>query len=197
MGIELSELLVPDAEAWRGWLVDNHEGSPGVWLVLHKKGGRVTELDYDAALAEALCFGWIDGQLGRRDEGSYRQRFTPRRGTSPWSSRNVDYVARLITEGRMTAAGYAAVEQAKANGRWDAAYAGPATAEMPQDFADAIAADPAAQAMFDVLSAANRYAFIWRIGQAKRPQTRAKRITEYVAMLSAGKTIHPQRKKPS
>lgn len=194
MAVELEELLVPDAEQWRDWLVRRHADSPGVWLVLGKKGGQVTALTYDLALDEALCFGWIDGQIGRRDEGSFRQRFTPRRPKSPWSSRNVGHVARLIDSGRMTDAGLAAIEAAKADGRWQAAYAGPASAETPADFAAAIAANPAAQAMFEVLTSTNRYAFTWRIGQAKRPETRAKRIAQYVEMLARGETIHPQKR---
>ena len=120
MAVELPELLLPDAAAWRAWLAENHASSPGVWLVLTKKGGRVTELDYAAALDEALCFGWIDGQVGRRDEGSTRQRFTPRRSRSTWSRRNVEHIARLTAEGRLTPAGQAAVDAAKADGRWQA-----------------------------------------------------------------------------
>src|SRR5579875_496503 len=98
---ELPELLVPDAEAWHAWLDSHHADHPGVWLVLHKKGGQTTALTYDQALDEALCFGWIDGQVGRRDDGSYRQRFTRRRPNSPWSARNVGHVARLTDAGRM------------------------------------------------------------------------------------------------
>lgn len=197
MPIELAELLVADAGQWRDWLERQHAQSPGVWLVLHKVGGQVTTLDYDAALDEALCFGWIDGQLGRRDAGSYRQRFTPRRPRSPWSARNVGHVARLMEQGRMAAAGLAAVEAAQADGRWEAAYAGAATAEVPADFLAAIAANPAAQAMFAQLTSTNRYAFTWRIGQAKRPKTRAKRIADYVDLLAQGKTLHPQRRTPA
>jgi uncharacterized protein YdeI (YjbR/CyaY-like superfamily) len=115
---ELVELLVQDAEAWRAWLDNHHADHPGVWLVLHKKGGQTTTLTYPQALDEALCFGWIDGQIGRRDDDSYRQRFTPRRPNSPWSARNVEYVARLTEAGRMRPAGLAAVDAAKAQGRW-------------------------------------------------------------------------------
>ena len=142
MAVELEELLVPDAAAWRAWLEANHADSPGVWLVLHKKGGTVTELDYDAALDEALCFGWIDGQVRKRDDGSYFQRMTRRGPKSPWSERNVGHVARLEEAGKMTAAGRAAVDSAKADGRWEAAYSGQATAEVPADLAAAIAAVP-------------------------------------------------------
>jgi len=196
MAVELPELLVPDATAWRAWLAENHASSPGVWLVLTKKGGRVTSLDYAAALDEALCFGWIDGQVGRRDEGSMRQRFTPRRPRSAWSRRNVEHIARLTAEGRLMPAGQAAVDAAKSDGRWEAAYAGPAANELPGDLAVALATNPAAQAMWDTLTSQNRYAITYRVGQAKRAETRAKRIAEFVAMLERGETIHPQRRKP-
>ena len=196
LAVELPELLVPDAAAWRAWLTDNHASSPGVWLVLTKKGGQVTELDYAAALDEALCFGWIDGQVGRRDEGSMRQRFTPRRPRSQWSKRNVEHVARLTAEGRLTPAGQAAVDAAKADGRWQAAYAGPAANELPDDLASALAASPSAKAMWDVLTSQNRYAITYRIGQAKRAETRARRVAEFVAMLERGETVHPQRARP-
>ncbi len=194
MAVELPELLVPDAAAWRAWLADNHASSPGVWLVLGKKGGQVTALNYAAALDEALCFGWIDGQAGRRDEGSMRQRFTPRRPRSAWSRRNVEHIARLSAEGRLTPAGQAAVDAARADGRWDVAYAGSAAAEVPPELATALDASPSARQMWDILTSQNRYAITYRIGQAKRPETRARRIAEFVAMLERGETVHPQRR---
>jgi uncharacterized protein YdeI (YjbR/CyaY-like superfamily) len=197
MAIELEELLVPDAQAWRAWLEANHANSPGVWLVLHKKGGDVTELDYEAALLEALCFGWIDGQARKRDAGSSFQRMTRRGPKSLWSARNVGHVARLEAEGRMTAAGRAAVDSAKADGRWEAAYAGQATAEVPADLAEAIAAVPAAQEMFDALTAVNRYSLIYRTNSVKRAATRERKIAGFVEMLARGETPHPQQKKPA
>lgn len=193
---ELPELLLPDERAWRSWLSDNSATSAGVWLVLHKRGGNVTTLTYDQALEEALCVGWIDGQIGRRDSESYRQRFTPRRPRSAWSARNVALVGNLVATDRMKPAGLAAVEAAQADGRWDAAYPGPAGAKIPDDLAAAIRADPHAQATFDVLTSANRYALIYRVNDAKRPSTRAKRIAQYVEMLAAGQTIHPQQTRP-
>lgn len=196
MPIELEELLVPDAAAWRSWLEANHSTSPGVWLVLHKKGGQVTELDYAAALDEALCFGWIDGQARRRDEASSYQRMTPRGPRSIWSARNVTYVARLEEAGKMTDAGRAAVAAAKADGRWDAAYSGQATAEVPADLAAAIAAVPAAQAMFGVLTKTNRYALIFRTNSAKQAATRERRIAGFVGMLARGETPYPQKRRP-
>jgi uncharacterized protein YdeI (YjbR/CyaY-like superfamily) len=196
MANELQELLVPDAAAWRAWLESHHTDSPGVWLVLHKKGGEVTELDYDAALDEALCFGWIDGQVRRRDGGSYVQRMTRRTRKSPWSERNVGHVARLEAAGKMTAEGRAAVESAKADGRWEAAYAGQAKAEVPGDLAVAIAAVPEAQAMFDVLSSVNRYALIYRTNSVKQAATRERKIAGFVEMLARGETPYPQKKPP-
>jgi uncharacterized protein YdeI (YjbR/CyaY-like superfamily) len=196
MANELQELLVPDAAAWRAWLETHHADSPGVWLVLHKKGGEVTELDYDAALDEALCFGWIDGQIRRRDGGSYFQRMTRRNPKSPWSERNVGHVARLEAAGKMAAAGRAAVESAKADGRWEAAYSGQANAVLPEDLALAIAAVPEAQAMFDVLTSVNRYALIYRTNSVKQAATRERKIAGFVEMLARGETPHPQKKPP-
>jgi len=191
---ELSELTVPDAAAWRQWLAENHASSAGVWLVLAKKSAtEPTSLTYDQALDEALCFGWIDGQVRRGDPSSYRQRFTPRRARSQWSQRNVGLAERLVSEGRMHAAGLAELDRAKADGRWQAAYAGPASIEVPSDLAAALAAEPAAQAMFESLTSQNRYAVLYRIGSAKRPDTRARRVAQYTAMLARGETIHPQK----
>lgn len=196
MADDLPELLVPDAAGWRAWLEQHHDSAPGVWLVLHKKGGDVTSLVYEDAVCEALCFGWIDGQARRRDEGSSLQRMTPRGPRSRWSARNVERVGRLERAGLMHEAGLAAVRAAQADGRWEAAYAGPATAEVPADLADAIAADPAAQAMFEVLTSTNRFALIHRLGAVKRPETRARKIREFVEMLARQETPHPQKRRP-
>lgn len=196
MAVELPELLLPDAEAWRAWLQENHAKSPGVWLVQHKKGGSVTTLTYDQALEHALCFGWVDGQIGRRDGGSYVTRFTPRTPKSKWSKNNVVNVERLEEAGLMTDAGRAVVDAAKADGRWEQAYAGQATAELPADLAAAIAANPSAQEMFDLLTAVNRYAVIYRTNSAKKPETRAKKIADFVAMLARHETIYPQKRRP-
>jgi uncharacterized protein YdeI (YjbR/CyaY-like superfamily) len=196
MAIELEELLVKDAAEWRRWLQDHHSSSPGVWLVLHKKGGNVTELDYDAALDEALCFGWIDGQVKKRDAESYVQRMTRRGPRSLWSARNVGHVERLEAAGKMTAAGRAAVDAAKADGRWESAYAGQASAVVPEDLAAAIAAVPEAQAMFDVLSSVNRFALIYRTESAKQASIRAKKIAGFVDMLARHESPFPQKKQP-
>ncbi|MBP1137719.1 uncharacterized protein YdeI (YjbR/CyaY-like superfamily) [Arthrobacter sp. PvP023] len=197
MAIELEELLVKDAAEWRSWLEQHHTTSPGVWLVLHKKGGNTTELDYEAALQEALCFGWIDGQGRRRDDDSSFQRMTRRGPKSVWSARNVDRIEKLEAAGRMTATGRAAVEAAKADGRWEAAYSGAASAEVPADLAAAIAAEPRAQAMFDVLTSVNRFALIYRTNSVRQAATRERKIAGFVEMLARGETPYPQKKRPA
>jgi uncharacterized protein YdeI (YjbR/CyaY-like superfamily) len=196
-GADLAELVVADAEALRAWLVDHHATSPGVWLALTKKGGTVTTLTWQQAVDEGLCFGWIDGQARKRDEATSWIRFTPRRPRSSWSQRNVAHVARLEAQGRMLPSGRAAVEAAMADGRWAAAYAPPSEAEVPADLMAAVAADPAARAMFDVLTKTNRFALIHRLNSVKRAQTRERKISEFVAMLSRHETIYPQKAKPA
>ena len=194
MAVELSELIVRDAMAWHRWLGKHHAQPDGVWLVLAKKGTmKPTSLTYDQALDEALCHGWIDGQAGRRDEGTYRQRFTPRRRRSAWSKRNTDKAERLLAEGRMHPAGIAEMERAKADGRWEAAYGGSAEIEVPPELAAALAANPKARAMFEALSSQNRYAILYRLGTAKRADTRTRRVDQFVAMLARGQTIYPQK----
>jgi uncharacterized protein YdeI (YjbR/CyaY-like superfamily) len=197
VGAELDELIVADAEALRAWLLGNHATSTGVWLGLGRKGGTVTTLTWQQAVDEALCFGWIDGQARKGDQDVSWIRFTPRTARSSWSQRNVAHVARLETQGRMLAAGRAAVEAAKANGRWAVAYAPPSEAEVPADLVAAIAADPAAQAMFDVLTKTNRFSLIYRINAVKRAETRERKIGEFVAMLARHETIHPQKARPA
>ncbi len=191
---EPDELIVADAAGWRAYL--EATDADGVWLVLAKKGTtEPTRLSYFEALEEALCFGWIDGQVRRRDEHSYRQRFTPRRARSVWSQRNVAHAERLLAAGRMAPGGLVAIERAKADGRWAAAYAGQATIEVPAELADALASHPKAAATFETLSSQNRYAILHRIALAKRPETRTRRIGQFVAMLARGETIHPQKPK--
>jgi uncharacterized protein YdeI (YjbR/CyaY-like superfamily) len=192
---DVPELTVADVDAWRAWLAEHHEEPVGVWLVLAKKGTtQPTSLTYDQALDEALCQGWIDGQVRSFDASTYRQRFTPRRTRSPWSRRNIGIVARLTAEGRMQPAGLAEVARAQADGRWDAAYAGPATIEVPDDLVAALAEQPAARTAFEGLTARNRYAILYPIVTAVRPETRARRIEQYVAMLARGETPYPQRR---
>jgi len=197
MAAEPPELTVPDAAAWRVWLGEHHAEPGGVWLVLAKKGTEEpTSLTYDQALEEALCHGWIDGQVRRRDEATYRQRFTPRRRRSSWSERNTGIAERLLAEGRMHPAGAAEMKRAKADGRWGAAYRGQASIEVPPDLAAALAAEPQAQAMFEGLDSRNRYAVLYRISSAKRADTRARRIEQFVTMLARGETVYPQKRRP-
>jgi len=193
-----SELILRDAAAWRSWLAKHHAEPDGVWLVLAKKGTvEPTSLTYDDALEEALCHGWIDGQVRRRDETTYKQRFTPRRARSPWSKRNVGIAERLVAEGRMHAAGQAELERAKSDGRWDAAYAGSATIEVPEDLANALAENPRAQRMFERLTSQNRYAVLYRVTTAKRADTRRRRIEKYVSILARDETPYPQKRPAS
>jgi uncharacterized protein YdeI (YjbR/CyaY-like superfamily) len=196
MGADLEELVVADAEALRAWLLENHATSTGVWLALGRKGGTVTTLTWQQAVDEALCVGWIDGQGRKGDQDVSWIRFTPRTARSSWSQRNVAHVARLEAEGRMLPAGRAAVEAAQADGRWAAAYAPPSEAEAPADLVAAIAAEPAAQAMFDVLTKTNRFALIYRINAVKRAETRERKIGEFVAMLARHETFYPQKARP-
>ena len=194
---DLPELVVADASEWHSWLTANHSKSKGVWLVLAKKGTKKpTTLLYDEALDEAICFGWIDGQLGRRNNETFRRRFTPRNPRSPWSQRNVAIAERLRLSGRMHRSGEDEVRKAKADGRWTTAYAGQANVEVPEDLAEALTANPRAQAMFETLTSANRYAILYRIGSAKKVETRVRRIEQFVEMLARGETIHPQGPRP-
>lgn len=190
-----TELIVADAVAWHAWLQEHHEKNDGIWLVLAKKNVPTpTSLTYDEALEEALCHGWIDGQRRGRDERTFVQRYTPRRPRSMWSQRNVDLIARLELEGRMQAAGRAQVERARADGRWDKAYGGASTVEVPDDLAAALAAEPKAQAMFEILTSANRFGVIYQVTEAKRPETRVRRIARFIEQLARGETLYPQKR---
>ena len=193
--LDVPTLIVSDAAAFRAWLDANRDRSEGVWLVLAKKGMTdPTSLTYAQALEEALCQGWIDGQKRSRDATTFAQRFTPRRRTSQWSKRNLRIAEELIAEGRMLPAGLAEIDQAKADGRWAAAYSGQAEASVPADLAAALSANPAAEKMFADLNGANRYAVLYRIETAKRAETRSRRIDQFVEMLARGETIHPQQR---
>jgi uncharacterized protein YdeI (YjbR/CyaY-like superfamily) len=177
--------------AWHDWLAENNDKSEGVRAQLVKKSSAKPGISYAEALDEALCFGWIDGQAGSLDEDFFLVSFTPRRPRSVWSKRNRDHIARLTAEGRMQPAGLAQVEAAKADGRWDAAYSqGDA---VPDDLGAAIEASPAAAAFFRTLSSQNRFAMILRTNAAKRPETRARKIADFVAMLERGETVYPQK----
>ncbi|KAI4869180.1 bacteriocin-protection, YdeI or OmpD-associated-domain-containing protein [Hypoxylon rubiginosum] len=198
MSVVLPTLTVSDVATWSSWLFRSGATSKGVWLTLAKKGATApTSLTYAQALDEALCHGWIDGQV-RKGEGSdakmsFLQRFTPRAARSAWSSRNVANVGRLEREGRMTEAGNRAVDAAKADGRWDAAYSGQATAELPPEFLAAVAAVPAAQATYEVLTRQNRFAIYYRLVSLKTQAGRERRIAAFVDMLARSETPYPQK----
>lgn len=196
MAEELQDLVIQDSAELRAWLTVHHATSPGVWLALTRKGGTTTTLTWQQAVDEALCFGWIDGQARKRDAETSCVRYTPRRPRSMWSARNVENVARLEAEGRMTDAGRAAVEAARADGRWERAYAASSDAEVPADLAAAIASVPAAQAMFDVLTRTKRYALIHRLTTVKKAETRERKIAAFVAMLARHEAPHPQKATP-
>ena len=190
MAVELGTEYFADGEEFRRWLSQNHESVPGVWLKMAKKTSSHSSIDYDQALDVALCFGWIDSQSKRVDDNFFVQKFSPRTSRSPWSTRNVEIVARLADAGLLEPAGIAAIEKAKADGRWERAYAGSAKAEVPQDFLDALAQNPQAQAFYETLNSANRYTIFYRLQEAKRPETRVRRIANFISQLAEGKKFH-------
>jgi uncharacterized protein YdeI (YjbR/CyaY-like superfamily) len=183
-------VLFPGEAAWREWLDLNHAAAPGLWLRLAKAASPLSSVSYAEALDVALCYGWIDGQKKSLDADSWLQKFTPRGKRSVWSKRNREHVERLIASGVMRPSGLAVVDAAKADGRWDRAYDSPASAEVPDDLAAALAAAPEALAFFETLTGANRYAVIYRVQTAVRPETRARRIVQIVEMLGRGETFH-------
>lgn len=183
---------VPTAAAWEKWLARNHGTSAGVWLTIAKNGSGLRTPTYDEALDGALAWGWIDAQKRPFDEAAWLQRFCPRRPKGLWSQRNREKVTALEKAGRMRPPGIAAVEAARRDGRWDAAYASSSRATVPEDLARALAASPQATASFATLDAANRYAVLWRVLTAKKAETRAARVERLVAMLARGERIHPK-----
>jgi uncharacterized protein YdeI (YjbR/CyaY-like superfamily) len=188
---DLPILAFASPAEWEAWLDEHHASSDGVWVKFAKKAAGIPTVVYAEALEVALCHGWIDGQVKRFDEDWYLQRFTPRRARSRWSQINRDKAEALIAAGRMRPAGLAEVERARADGRWDAAYASPSAITVPDDLRAALDADPAAREAFAGLSSQNRYAILYRVHDAKRPETRARRIARFVAMLAEGRTPHP------
>ena len=177
--------------AWEAWLAGQHATANGVWVKIAKKSTGIPTVTHAQALEVALCYGWIDGQRNRFDDQWFLQRFTPRRRRSNWSKINRDKVERLIAEGRVRPAGLREVERARADGRWDAAYDAPSVATVPEDLQRALDADPAAAALFAALDKRNRFAILYRVQDAKRPETRARRIEAFVTMLREGKTPYP------
>ncbi len=186
--------LFPSQADWEAWLEEHHAAAPEVWVKFAKKGSGVQSVSYGEAVESALCFGWIDGQMKSLDERFYLQRFTPRRRRSAWSKVNVEKATALIEAGRMRPAGLAEVERAKADGRWDAAYAGQRSASVPDDLERELDTRPAAKAFFAGLSSQNRYAILYRLQDAKKPETRERRLRKFVEMLEADETVYPQRR---
>lgn len=186
----LPKLPFASAAEWERWLEDNHAEAGGVWIEMAKKGTGIESVRYPEVLEGALSFGWIDGRREALDERYFLQRYTPRRPRSRWSRINRDTAERLIAEGRMRPAGLAEVERARADGRWDAAYEGQRRMTVPDDLQRELDARPEAKAFFAQLSSQNRYAILYRLHEAKRPETRARRLATFVAMLDAGEAIH-------
>ena len=187
---DLPVLAFGSAADWHEWLAGNGATAAGVWLKTAKKGAPEPTISYAEALEEALCFGWIDGQKGPLDGHYWLQRFTPRKPGSKWSKINTDKAATLIETGRMQPAGLHEVERARADGRWDRAYASQSTSTVPDDLRAALDANPAAAEFFETISRVNRYAILYRIHSLKRAETRARKIEQYVQMLAEHKTIH-------
>jgi uncharacterized protein YdeI (YjbR/CyaY-like superfamily) len=189
---DLPVLPFASPAAWRDWLDEHHATAAGIWVKLGKKGNPEPSVTYPEALDAALCYGWIDGQKATSDdEGYWLQRFTPRRPRSKWSKINRDRATELAEQGEMRPAGLREVQAAKADGRWDAAYSSQRVATVPDDLRAALDANPAARDFFATLSSANRYAILYRVEDAKRPETRARRIATFVEMLAEGRTLHP------
>jgi uncharacterized protein YdeI (YjbR/CyaY-like superfamily) len=191
--------IVPfsDVDAFDAWMAKNHAVWPELWVQFFKKGSGVATIGYEEAVEVALCWGWIDGLKKTHDAQSYILRFTPRRPQSIWSLKNTRTIEALIVAGRMRPSGLAEVERAKADGRWDKAYAPGSEMEVPDDFLAALEAEPAAMEAYRTLNRANSFAIAFRLNAVKRPETRARKIAEYVAMLARGETLHPNGKRKS
>ena len=191
-GLETDPVIAFGSQAaWEAWLADHHSTSGGVWVKIAKKATGIPTVTHADALEVALCYGWIDGQRNRFDDRWFLQRFTPRRPRSNWSKVNRGKVERLLQEGRMQPAGLREVERARVDGRWEAASDAPSTATVPPDLQQALDEHPAAAAFFATLNSQNRFAVLHRIADAKRPETRARRIQKYVAMLDEGTVLYP------
>jgi uncharacterized protein YdeI (YjbR/CyaY-like superfamily) len=175
---------------WEAWLDAEHASSDGVWVKFAKKGSGVETVVYAEALDVALCYGWIDSQVARLDERFYLQKFTPRRSRSRWSRINRDKIEELKKQGRMMPAGLEQVELAKADGRWDAAYASPANVRTPDDLQAELDANPKAAAFWETLNKSNRYAIVFQLEDAKKPETRARRLEKFVGMLERGEKLY-------
>ena len=188
---EIPVVSFADAGKWSAWLASRHASSRGVWLKIAKKSSGTASVAYAEALEVALIWGWIDGQKAAFDGSWWLQKFTPRGTRSIWSKINRDKAIALMAAGRMTSSGLAEVERAKNDGRWGRAYESQKSASVPEDLAMALADNPPAQKFFAMLEAHNRYAILWRVQNAKRPETRALRIARFVEMLARGEKVHP------
>jgi uncharacterized protein YdeI (YjbR/CyaY-like superfamily) len=188
---EAAARLFKNQSAWLAWLDKNHRSSGGIWLRLAKKNSGLQSVSYTEALETALCYGWIDGHKRPESEQAWLQKFCPRSAKSIWSNINREKALALIQKGRMAPAGHEAIEQAKTNGRWDSAYDSPSRASVPDDLQVALNANPQANAFFKNLDRANRYAILFRIQTAKKPETRARNVQKFIAMLERGEKIHP------
>lgn len=187
---ELSTLPFSSKKKWADWLAREHDKSAGVWLKLAKKDSGISSVTYDEALDVALCYGWIDGQKKAFDEKYWLQKFTPRGPKSIWSKINTEKAEKLIVSGEMKLAGLKTIEAAKQDGRWDAAYASQKNISIPEDFQAALEKNKKAKDFFATLRSAERYSFLFRIHSAKKPETRARRIQQFVEMLESGEKIH-------
>ncbi len=192
MADDLPIKVFASQETWKRWLDRNHARAPGIWLKFAKKASRKRTVTYPEAVEVALCYGWIDGQTRGLDEDYHLQRFTPRRARSKWSKINREKATRLIELGRMRPAGLAEIERAKADGRWDAAYDSSSKIQPTPELLSALEANPRAKAAFEQLDRTNRYSILYGVHDAKRPETKARRIEKFVAMLSRGETPHPR-----
>jgi uncharacterized protein YdeI (YjbR/CyaY-like superfamily) len=176
---------------WEQWLEINHSISDGIWLQIFKKGSGTPSVVYAEALDEALCYGWIDGQLKPGDKNYYLQRFTPRRARSTWSKRNIQHVERLEKAGKMKPSGWKVIEAAKADGRWDNAYDAPGSMTIPEKLIEELSKVPQSLAFFESLNKMNKYAIVWRYQSAKNPELRNKRLKAILEKLAKGETYHP------
>jgi len=187
---DAAHTLFKSAKAFEAWLKKHHATSDGLWLQIAKKGADQPSVTYPEAVEIALCWGWIDGQKKALDDQHFLQRFTPRRARSIWSKINVAKVAALIEAGRMQPAGQAQIDAAQADGRWEGAYDSARTSSVPDDLQAALDANPQAKKFFATVNASNRYAVLWRVQTAVKPETRAKRIAQLVEMLARGEVVH-------
>ena len=187
---DLQIISFKSPKEWAGWLAKNHSKSNGIWLKFFKKNSGIASISHSEALDEALCYGWIDGQIKKYDQTSWLHKFTPRRLKSIWSKRNIEHINRLIGAGKMKPSGFREVEMAKTDGRWERAYDSPGAMQVPEDFLKELSRNKKAKAFFETLNKANIYSITWRLQTAKKPETREKRMKAIIKMLTQGKKFH-------